>query len=82
MTTAKAYEIFGSGGGQELADQIKVPLLGRIPLVPALRQGGDDGHPIVVTEPDSEVAHAFTSIAEQIDAVAPRRIYRSELKIN
>ena len=78
----KEYEIFGSGGGQELADQLEVPLLGRIPLVPALRQGGDDGHPIVVTEPDSEVAHAFTSIAEQIDAVAPRRIYRSELKIN
>ena len=43
-----SYEIFGSGGGQELADRLEVPLLGQIPLVPALRAGGDDGHPIVV----------------------------------
>jgi ATP-binding protein involved in chromosome partitioning len=77
-----SYEIFGSGGGQALADQIGVPLLGRIPLVPALREGGDDGCPIVISAPDSEAAQQFRSIAEQIDAVVPRRIYRSELKIN
>ena len=78
----KEYEIFGHGGGQALADHVGVPLLGRIPLVAALREGGDDGEPIVITDPGSEAAQQFTAIAEQIDAVTPRRIYRSELKIN
>ena len=50
------YEIFGSGGGQELAETIDVPLLGRIPLVPKLREGGDDGHPIMAVDPSSEAA--------------------------
>ena len=50
----KRYEIFGAGGGQELAEQLEVPLLGQIPLVPALREGGDTGQPITVTDPDGE----------------------------
>jgi ATP-binding protein involved in chromosome partitioning len=66
---AKAYEIFGADGGRELADQIDVPLLGRIPLVPALREGGDVGRPIVVADPDDEAAAVFRSIAEQLDSV-------------
>ena len=41
----KRYEIFGAGGGQELADELGVPLLGQIPLLPQLREGGDDGRP-------------------------------------
>jgi ATP-binding protein involved in chromosome partitioning len=67
----KAYEIFGADGGQELADQIDVPLLGRIPLVPALREGGDVGRPIVIADPDDEAAVVFRSIAEQLDSVTP-----------
>lgn len=78
----KRYEIFGSGGGQELADRIEVPLLGRIPLVPALREGSDTGHPVVVAEPDGEAAQAFRAIAERIDVeLAPTRRYREELKV-
>ncbi len=76
------YEIFGSGGGQELADRLEKPLFGKIPLVSALREGGDIGEPIVVTDPESEVARTFVAIAEQIDAITPTRIYRSELKIS
>ena len=49
------YELFGAGGGEELADELGVPLLARIPLVPALREGGDVGRPIVVVDPDGEV---------------------------
>jgi ATP-binding protein involved in chromosome partitioning len=76
------YEIFGAGGGQELADTIDVPLLGKIPLVPQLREGGDDGHPIMAVAPESEAALAFASIAEQVDvALAPTRRYNPELTI-
>jgi ATP-binding protein involved in chromosome partitioning len=75
------YEIFGSGGGQNLADQLGVPLLGQIPLVPALREGGDTGRPIVVSEPDSEAARAFGDIAAQVLEIAPRKIYKKELRI-
>jgi ATP-binding protein involved in chromosome partitioning len=75
------YEIFGSGGGEELATRLGVPLLGRVPLTPALREGGDVGDPIVVADPESEAARVFVDVARQLDAIAPRRIYRKELKI-
>jgi ATP-binding protein involved in chromosome partitioning len=78
----KAYELFGAGGGQELADQLGVPLLGQVPLVPELRVGADEGRPFVVTDPDDEASHAFVRIAERIDVeLAPKKIYRPELKI-
>jgi ATP-binding protein involved in chromosome partitioning len=76
------YEIFGSGGGAELAGRIDVPLLGQVPLVPELREGGDAGRPIVAVAPDSEASQAFRSIAEQVDTVlAPTRRFNPELKI-
>ena len=78
----KRYEIFGAGGGQELADELGVPLLGQIPLLPQLREGGDDGRPIAAVAPDSEAAQPFQAIAERIAVeLAPRRVYRPELKI-
>ncbi|HEY3673349.1 MAG TPA: P-loop NTPase [Acidimicrobiia bacterium] len=77
------YELFGRGGGEELADELKVPLLARIPLVPALREGGDVGRPIVVVDPDGEVSQVFRDLAERIDTdLAPKRIYNPQLKIN
>jgi ATP-binding protein involved in chromosome partitioning len=77
-----SYRLFGEGGGQELADQLEVPLLGQVPLVPELRAGGDDGFPIVVAHPDDEASVAFRSIAERVDIeLAPKRRYRTELKI-
>lgn len=78
----KAYEIFGSGGGQALADALEVPLLGKVPLVSALRAGGDDGQPIIVADPDNESSRAFRDIAHRIAVeLAPRRIYKKELKL-
>jgi ATP-binding protein involved in chromosome partitioning len=78
----KAYELFGSGGGAELAADLEVPLLARIPLVTALREGGDVGRPIVVTDPGDEAAQVFASLAERIDVeLAPKRIFRPELRI-
>jgi ATP-binding protein involved in chromosome partitioning len=76
------YEIFGSGGGQELAERIDVPLLGKVPLVPALREGGDSGHPIVAVDPEAEASLAFRAIAERVDVeLAPTRRFNPELKI-
>ena len=76
------YELFGSGGGQELADEIGVPLLGQLPLVPALREGSDDGRPITAVDPDSEMAKSFRMIAERIAVeLKPKKIFSSALKV-
>ena len=73
---------FGQGGGQVLADDLEVPLLGQIPLVPALREGGDHGRPISAADPDSEAAAAIAAIAERIDVeLAPSRRRHPELRI-
>jgi ATP-binding protein involved in chromosome partitioning len=78
----KAYEIFGRGGGQELADTLGVPLLGQVPLVPELREGGDIGRPITVVDPDNEASQAFAEIARRVhEELAPKRVYRKELRI-
>jgi ATP-binding protein involved in chromosome partitioning len=77
------YELFGAGGGRDLAERLEVPLLGQIPLVPDLRAGGDAGRPIVVAEPDNEASAVFRTIAERIDVeLAPTRRYRRELTIS
>lgn len=78
----KRYELFGSGGGQLLADELGVPLLGQLPLVNALREGGDDGNPITAVDPESEVAQAFKRIAEQIAVdLKPKKIFSPQLKV-
>jgi ATP-binding protein involved in chromosome partitioning len=78
----KRYEIFGSGGGRALADDLGVPLLGQLPLVPALREGGDDGRPIAAVDPESETALAFHDIARQIAVdLKPNKIYSDALKV-
>jgi ATP-binding protein involved in chromosome partitioning len=75
------YELFGSGGGQELADGLGVGLLAQIPFVPALREGGDTGLPIVVSEPDGDASAVFIALAEKIAGLGPARVYRSELSV-
>jgi ATP-binding protein involved in chromosome partitioning len=61
-------EVFGAGGGEALAAQLDVPLLGQVPLDPVLREQGDAGVPIVAAHPDSESARVIVCIAEAIDA--------------
>jgi ATP-binding protein involved in chromosome partitioning len=58
--------IFGAGGGQEAADTLGVPLLAQVPLMPDLRQGGDEGRPIVVTDPDSPAGQALRDAARKV----------------
>ncbi|MGF1588355.1 MAG: Mrp/NBP35 family ATP-binding protein [Pleurocapsa sp.] len=64
----KSYDLFGSGGGERTARELDIPLLGCVPLEIALREGGDNGIPIVVAQPESASAKALVAIAEQIAA--------------
>ncbi len=66
--------IFGEGGGLEAAATLSVPLLGEIPLVPALREGGDRGSPIVVSDPDSPAGQALILSARRIVQSTKSRI--------
>jgi ATP-binding protein involved in chromosome partitioning len=62
--------IFGEGGGQVAADTLGVPLLGQIPLMPTLREGGDRGTPIVVSDPDSPAGQALRAAAGQLARIS------------
>jgi ATP-binding protein involved in chromosome partitioning len=75
------YELFGAGGGATLASDLGVPLLGQVPLVNAVRLGGDEGHPVTAVDPDSETARAFRAIADKLVALGPARVYRRELTL-
>ena len=77
----KRYELFGSGGGAELAAELDVPLLAQIPLTPVLREGGDAGNPIAAAHPDSEAGRAFHHLAEQIEKMRPKKLFSKGLKL-
>ena len=66
----ESYALFGTGGGQALADEVGVELLGQIPIEPAVAAGGDNGEPLVLTS-SSEAARIFTAIAAHIIAETP-----------
>jgi len=77
------YELFGSGGGQMLADELGVPLLAQIPLVEDLREGGDTGRPIAAVQPDSEVGVIFAQLARRIaEEMKPKKVFSAALKVN
>jgi len=76
------YSIFGEGGGAALADELEVPLLGRIPLVPALREGADRGVPVMFADPGGEAAEAFDILAAEVEARRPRLRVHPELVIS
>ena len=78
----KRYDIFGSGGGEALANELDVPLLGQVPLVTELREGGDVGRPIVVSNPESEAASIFREMARLLtEEYLPTRRYNEGLKL-
>jgi len=76
------YELFGSGGGGRLAEELGVPLLGTVPFVPALREGADEGRPIAAVEPDGEAARAFGVVADALLETGPRLRSHPELVIS
>jgi ATP-binding protein involved in chromosome partitioning len=77
----KRYTIFGEGGGQRLANDLGVPLLAQIPLVPAIRDGADRGLPAIVADPDGEATAAFAALAAELEARQPRFRPHPELVI-
>ena len=77
----KKYQLFGEGGGESLAGDLGVPLIAQIPLVPGVREGGDDGVPVTVSAPESEASRAYSKLAAAIDSMGPARVYKSELKV-
>jgi ATP-binding protein involved in chromosome partitioning len=62
-------ELFGSGGGQALADEMGVQLLARIPLDPLIREAADEGTPVAEVAPDSEAAASIAALAESVAAL-------------
>jgi ATP-binding protein involved in chromosome partitioning len=75
-----AHDLFGSGGGQQMAQRFDVPFLGSLPLVRELREGGDRGVPIVASAPDHPASRSFLEIAQRMEAelerleAVPRRL--------
>jgi ATP-binding protein involved in chromosome partitioning len=65
---SKRHTLFGVGGGQKVADFAGAPLLGQIPIDPAIREWGDAGTPVVEAAPESAIAHAFMDVAERLVA--------------
>ncbi len=77
----KRYELFGVGGGTALAERLEVPLLGQVPLVPALRDGADNGRPVAV-DSSTEVGAVFAEMARVLDIeMKPTKRRHRELKI-
>ena len=78
----KRYDIFGSGGGSALAQELEAPMLGQVPLLPAMREGADGGSPVSVAAPGSEAAVAFAELAARVEDMKPRLRAHPELVIN
>jgi len=69
--SGERFAIFGEGGGKELADELDVPLLGRVPLTMPLRVQADSGVPLVIEDPDDPAAQAIRQVARGLIAMAP-----------
>jgi ATP-binding protein involved in chromosome partitioning len=68
------FTIFGEGGGQLLADELDIPLLGKVPLSEPLREHADSGSPLVTAEPDSPASQAIRQAARGIIAATPQEL--------
>lgn len=77
----KRYDIFGSGGGSKFADKFNIPFLGEVPLGMEVRESGDAGIPVVISQPDSPQAKAFCKVAEEVARQVSIEAMKPELKI-
>ena len=65
----KKYEIFGKGGVEKTANEFNKNFLGEIPIFPEVGKYGDNGKPIVESEPEHEISRIFISLAEKIKTI-------------
>jgi ATP-binding protein involved in chromosome partitioning len=72
--SGERFALFGEGGGRELADELEVPLLGKVPLTMPLREHADGGRPLVLEDPDDPAARAIHHAARGIIALTPLRL--------
>jgi ATP-binding protein involved in chromosome partitioning len=72
--SGERFAIFGEGGGDELADELDVPMLGRVPLTMPLRAQADAGVPLVIEDPDDPAAQAIRQVARGMIAMAPMKL--------
>jgi ATP-binding protein involved in chromosome partitioning len=79
--TGTRHDIFGTGGGEELAEALGTSLLGRIPIDPRIREGSDAGVPLVISHPDAPAARSITEVAQQL-AAASRSIIGRNLPLS
>jgi ATP-binding protein involved in chromosome partitioning len=68
------YAIFGEGGGKDLADELDVPLLARVPLTMPLREQADRGVPLTIEDPDDPASQAIRQAARGLIAMAPMEL--------
>lgn len=76
--TGNRYDIFGHGGGADMAKEVGVDFLGEVPLEPNVRAGGDEGQPIVISEAESPAAQSIRAIARKIAAITVTRNLRQQ----
>jgi ATP-binding protein involved in chromosome partitioning len=69
--SGERFAIFGQGGGQELADELDVPMLGNVPITMPLREHADSGTPLVIADPDDPASQAIRQVARGLIAIAP-----------
>jgi ATP-binding protein involved in chromosome partitioning len=67
-TCGHEADIFGRGGGEQMAGELGIPFVGRIPIYQPIREGGDSGVPLMISDPESPAAHAFMAAAERTAA--------------
>jgi ATP-binding protein involved in chromosome partitioning len=72
--SGERFQLFGEGGGQELADELDVPLLGKVPLTMPLREQADAGMPLVFTNPDDPAAQGIRHAARGLVAMFPAEL--------
>jgi ATP-binding protein involved in chromosome partitioning len=77
----KRYNIFGEGGGKNLADEYNVPFLGEVPIGIEVREAGDKGTPVVISNPNSPQAMAFKKVAEEVARYVSIEAMKPELQI-